>query len=44
MFWAIPHSIEASVKPVTQVSSKVLMPNRLASQPTGAVITAAATT
>ena len=44
MFWAMPHSMEASVKPVTQISSSSLMPKRLASQPTGAVMTAAATT
>ena len=44
MFWAMPHSMEATVKPVTQISSSFLMPKRVASQPTGAVMTAAATT
>ena len=44
MFWAMPHNIEASVKPVTQISSRSLMPKRLASHPTGAVMTADATT
>ena len=44
MFWAMPHSMEATVKPVTQIISSFLMPKRLASQPTGAVMTAAATT
>ena len=40
----MPHSMEATVKPLTQINSSFLMPNRLANQPTGAVMTAAATT
>ena len=44
MLWAMPHSIEAAVKPATQTMRSFLMPNRAASHPTGAVITAAATT
>ena len=44
MLWAMPHSMEATVKPATQVDSSFLMPKRAASQPTGAVMTAAATT
>ena len=44
MLWATPHSMEAKVNPVTHVISSFLMPKRAASQPTGAVMTAAATT
>ncbi len=36
--------MEAMVKPVTQMMSSRLMPKRVASQPTGEVMTAAATT
>ena len=40
---ATPHSIEATVKPTRQVMNRFLRPKRAASQPTGAVMMAAAT-
>ena len=40
---AAPHSIEATVKPTTQAMNRFLRPKRAASQPTGAVMIAAAT-
>jgi hypothetical protein len=40
--WAAPHSMEVMVKPIRQVTNRYLRPNRLASQPTGAVMMAAA--
>ncbi len=39
---AAPHSIEAMVKPTRQRIKRFLRPNRAASQPTGAVMIAAA--
>ena len=39
---AAPHSIEVMVKPMMQVTNSRLRPNRAASQPTGAVMIAAA--
>ena len=41
--WAIPHSIEATVKPMAATMNSLLRPNRLAAQPTGAVMIAEAT-
>ena len=41
---AAPHSIEATVKPTRQTMNRFLRPNRAASQPTGAVMIAAAMT
>ena len=40
---ATPHSMDATVKPTRQVMNRFLRPNRAASQPTGAVMIAAAT-
>ena len=40
---ATPHSMEAIVKPTRQVMNSRLRPNRTDSQPTGAVMIAAAT-
>ena len=40
--WAAPHSIDASVKPMMQPMKSGLRPNASASQPTGAVMIAAA--
>ena len=42
--WAAPHIIEVTVKPTRQAAKKFLRPKREASQPTGAVMMAAATT
>ena len=42
-FWATPHSIDATVKPIRQTSMKFLRPKRADSHPTGAVMIAAAT-
>ena len=39
---AAPHSIEVMVKPMMQTTNSRLRPNRAASQPTGAVMIAAA--
>ena len=39
---AAPHIIEVTVKPTRQVMNRYLRPNRAASQPTGAVMIAAA--
>ena len=41
--WATPHSMEVKVKPTRQTRNRFLRPNRAASQPTGAVMMAAAT-
>jgi len=41
---AAPHSMEARVNPAIQVISKFFLPKRAASQPTGAVMMAAAIT
>ncbi len=43
MSCASPHSTEAMVKPAEQTMKVRLRPNRLAIQPTGAVMIAAAT-
>ena len=43
MSCARPHSTEAKVKPAEQTMKMFLRPNRLAIQPTGAVMIAAAT-
>ena len=40
---ATPHSMDATVNPTRQETNRVLRPNRVASQPTGAVMIAAAT-
>ena len=40
---ATPHSMEATVKPTRQTRNSRLRPNRADSQPTGAVMMAAAT-
>ena len=40
---ATPHSMEVTVKPTRQVMNSGLRPNRADSQPTGAVMMAAAT-
>ena len=40
--WAAPQSMEAKVKPAMAVIRKFFLPNRAASQPTGAVMMAAA--
>ena len=40
---ATPHSIEASVKPAAQTMNSFLRPNRIAVQPSGEVMIAAAT-
>ena len=39
---AAPHSIEVMVKPMMQITNSRLRPKRAASQPTGAVMIAAA--
>ena len=41
---ATPQAIEAMVKPMTETRYRFFCPNRAASQPTGAVMIAAATT
>ena len=41
--WATPQSIDVSVKPMRQKMKKFLRPKRDDSQPTGAVMMAAAT-
>ena len=43
MSCASPHSTEATVKPAEQMMKMRLRPKRLATQPTGAVMIAAAT-
>ena len=43
MSWASPHITEATVKPAEQMMKVRLRPKRLAIQPTGAVMIAAAT-
>ncbi len=40
---ATPHSIEATVKPAVQTMNSFLRPNRVAIQPSGEVMIAAAT-
>ncbi len=40
---AMPHSIDASVKPVTETRNRRLSPKRLARKPVGGVMIAAAT-
>ena len=40
---AMPHSTEATVKPITDVTNKRVRPKRAARNPTGAVMIAAAT-
>ncbi len=39
----MPHSIEATVKPTIEMMRTFFLPKRAATQPTGAVMTAAAT-
>ena len=43
MVWAMPHSIEAAVKPAAQTTNSFLRPKRIAPQPSGEVMIAAAT-
>ena len=43
MLCAIPHSIEATVKPAAQTMNSFLRPKRIAIQPSGEVMIAAAT-
>ena len=43
MLWAIPHNIEATVKPAVQTMNSRLRPKRDAIQPSGEVMIAAAT-
>ncbi len=43
MVWAIPQSMEATVKPAVQMMNSFLRPMRSAVQPSGEVMIAAAT-